>query len=79
MSQLDALGYTVENADRDSGFIRGCKQTSGAAAVNHEDPWRFDSGNETDIAPSDSGEADPNRILETCAEGVEGVSGRVEF
>ncbi len=29
MQQMNALGYTVEAADRDAGFVRGTKQTSG--------------------------------------------------
>ena len=29
MRQLNVLEYTVEDTDRDSGFIRGTKQTSG--------------------------------------------------
>lgn len=33
MQQLNMLGYTVEDADRDAGFIRGRKQTSGLGTV----------------------------------------------
>ena len=29
MQQMNGLGYTVEDADRDAGFIRGTKPTSG--------------------------------------------------
>lgn len=100
MNQLNALDYTVADADREAGFIRGRKQTSGlattiltgsnyhdvltvavfedqttdqtavrvTAARIEEDAEGLASGSETGVAPSDSAEAEANRIVSICAD-----------